>query len=342
MKRVIKFFILLMMFYSIVSLAACVETAVAPPIAQATPTSPPETAATPTPPDESDKLVIGAILFQNDNFFETVALGMEDAAKEAGADILFRFHEQDVALETQWIEEFTQQDVDAIVISPRVKDGSVAAIQAAYEAGIKIICYNGCFTEEATEKYVSAVFETDQTALGYQAGVYLAGWLAKRGIEEPHIGIIGCCQRRNAGFRQALADYDVNWHEDANMEGYLADASVAVGETILQENPQITILWSENEGGTVGAVSAVHNQKLAGQVFVFGIDISPQLAQMLLDEDDVLQAVGAQSPRLMGKLAVAAAVDVVHGGEAPGYNTVPAAFFSRDDLDAVAAYLQSQ
>lgn len=295
-----------------------------------------------SPTAVNDKIVIGAILFQNDNFFETVALGIEETAKAAGADILFRFHEHDLDLETQWIEEFTEQGVDAIIISPRVEDGSVDAIQKAYEAGVKIVCFNGCFTEEATDKYVSAVFETDQYDLGYQVGDYLAGWLAEREMAKPHVGILSCCDRREAGFRQALADNDVVWVEEANIEGYLAEPATAVGETILQNYLQVNILWAENEGGTIGAVNAVRRQNQAGDVFVFGIDISPQLAQMLLDEDDILQAVGAQSPRLMGNLAVQAALDAVTTGQDAGYNHVPTTFYSRDDRKAIEIYLQTQ
>ena len=325
-------------------LAACTAAQPEQPIPPA-PATPDQTEPTPlpaTPTAVKDNIVIGAILFQNDNFFETVALGMEETAEAAGADILFRFHEHNVDLETQWIKEFTEQGVDAIVISPRVEDGSVNAIQKAYESGIKIVCFNGCFTEEATDKYVSAVFETDQYDLGYQVGEYLAGWLAEREMDEPHVGILSCCDRREAGFRQALTDNDVAWSEEVNIEGYLAEPATAVGETILQNYPQVNILWAENEGGTIGAVNAVRRQNKAGEIFVFGIDISPQLAQMLLAEDDILQAVGAQSPRLMGNLAVQAALDAVTTGQDAGYNHVPTAFYSRDDREAIETYLQTQ
>ena len=89
-------------------------------------------------------------------------------------------------------------------------------------------------------------------------------------------------------------------------------------------------------------MNAVRRQNQAGRVFVFGIDISPQLAQMLLDEDDILQAVGAQSPRLMGNLAVQAALDAVNTGQDAGYNHVPTAFYSWDDRESIETYLQTQ
>ncbi len=331
-------------------LAGCQVTTTDPPAgptetaaAQTVTPSDPTFSAPATPPAES-KVSIGVILFINDNFFKTVALGMEEAAKESGAEIQFRFHEDSTELETQWIQEFTRQNVDAIIISPRVANlnGSLPALQAAYEAGIKIICYNGCITGEARDQYISGIFETDQYALGYDVGSYLAQWLNNRGITNPKLGIVRCCPQRSEGFRLALADNQVVWEEKADFEEYLAEPAMTVVETILQENPDINIIWAENEGATIGAVTAVRALNPPQPVYVFGVDISPEIAQMLLADDDILQAVSAQSPRLMGRLAVEAAVNAVINGTNAGYNIVPGAFFSRDDRDAVETYLQTQ
>ena len=48
-------------------------------------------------------------------------------------------------------------------------------------------------------------------------------------------------------------------------------------------------------------------------MFVFGIDGTEQLANMLLDPDNVLQAVTAQQPFVVGALALQAANDVLDG-----------------------------
>ena len=293
-----------------------------------------------------DKPVIGAILFSRDSFFQSIQAGMQAAADEAGAELLVNIHEHDIAEETRLIEDYVARGVDAILITPESVDASVPALQAAAEAGVVIVCYNTCVNEEAQQAFVSAFYETDQASLGYQTGEYLASWLAENGIDEANIGIAQCdfveaCQRRGAGFRQALTDAGVTYNEVANQEGYQPDVATSVGETMLQANPNINILWAENEGGTIGLALAVDSMGLAGQVFVFGTDISPQLADMLLSDDNILQAVTGQSPEAMGANAVNAALDVVNGGEPAGYNIVPNAFFSRSDLEAVQAYVDS-
>jgi len=293
-----------------------------------------------------EDITIGAVLFGRDSFFENIQRGMELAAEEAGVELLVSIHDHDIAKETEFIEDYIARGVDAIVITPESLDASVAAIKQAYDAGITIVCFNTCINETDAAQYVSAFYETDQASLGYQTGEYLADWLdANMAGEEVNVGILQCdrfeaCKRRGDGFRESLADKGVEWNEVGNQEGFMPDEGSTVAESMLQANPEINILWSENEGGTVGEVIAVRTMGLSNEVFVFGTDISPQLAEMLLADDNILQAVTGQSPRLMGGDSVRAAVSVVKGEDVEYYHIVPNAVYSREDAEAIQQYLE--
>jgi ABC-type sugar transport system substrate-binding protein len=288
-------------------------------------------------------VTIGAILFGQDSFFENIQRGMEQGAKESGAKLLVSIHNHDAAKETTFIEDYVARGVQAIVITPESLTTSVPALKRAYEAGVKIVCFNTSINPDDAKKYVSAFYETDQASLGYDTGKYLAKWIPSHIKGPVNVGILQCdrfeaCKRRGEGFRKALTEAKIKWQEVANQEAWDPDKGSSVAENILQANPKINILWAENEGGTVGEVIAVRTMNLAGKVFVFGTDISPQLADFLLDKDNVLQAVTGQSPRLMGSDAVKAAVDVVNGKKVDAYRIVPNAFFSRDNSKAVNDY----
>jgi ABC-type sugar transport system substrate-binding protein len=288
-------------------------------------------------------ITIGAVLFGRDSFFENIQRGMEQAAKDSGAKLLVSVHDHDIAKETEFIEDYVARGVQAIVITPESLTASVPAIKKAFEDGVKIVCFNTNINPDDAKKYVAAFYETDQASLGYETGQYLAKWLPSH-IKGPVIvGVLQCdrfeaCKRRGDGFRKALSDAKVKWQEAANQEGFMPDKGSSIAENILQANPKINILWSENEGGTVGEVIAVRTMNLAGKVFVFGTDISPQLADFLLDKDNVLQAVTGQSPRLMGSQSIKAAIDVVNGSKVDYYHIVPNAFFSRENPKAVNDY----
>ncbi|MCX6080609.1 MAG: substrate-binding domain-containing protein, partial [Chloroflexi bacterium] len=120
---------------------------------------------------------------------------------------------------------------------------------------------------------------------------------------------------------------------------FMPDVGSTMAESMLQANPKINILWSENEGGTVGEVIAVRTMGLSGKVFVFGTDISTQLAEMLAADDNILQAVTGQAPRSMGGDSVKAALMALNGEKNEYYHVVANAFFSRDDQAAVQKFL---
>lgn len=288
-------------------------------------------------------ITIGAVLFGRDSFFQNIQAGMEKAAKDTGVKLLVSVHDHDIAKETEFIEDYVARGVQAIVITPENSTASVPALKKAFEAGVKIICFNTNLNPDDAKKYVSAFYETDQSSLGYQTGQYLAKWLPSHIKGAVNVGILQCdrfeaCQRRGEGFRKALAEAKVKWTEVANQEGFMPDVGSTKAENMLQANPNINILWSENEGGTVGEVIAVRTMNLAGKVFVFGTDMSTQLADFLLDKDNVLQAVTGQSPGAMGGDSIKAAVSVIGGKKVDYYHVVPNAFFARDNQAAVRAF----
>jgi ABC-type sugar transport system substrate-binding protein len=290
--------------------------------------------------------VVGAILFASDSFFQSIRQGMQAEADKLGVELIVNIHEHKIDQEKKYIEDYITRGVDAIVITPESVDASVPALQDAADAGIKIVCFNTCVNQKAQDAFVSAFYETDQASLGNQTGAYLAKWVQANKISPVNIGISQCdfveaCKQRGAGFRQALKDAGVQFNEVANQEGYQPDVASTVGENELQAHPEINVLWAENEGGTVGLTLAVQSMGLKDKVHVFGTDISPQIASMLLANDGILMAVTGQSPEVMGGSAIKAAVDVVNGGKGVGHNIVPNAFYSRDKPADVQAYIDA-
>jgi ABC-type sugar transport system substrate-binding protein len=117
----------------------------------------------------------------------------------------------------------------------------------------------------------------------------------------------------------------------AEQDAWLAEQAVKKAGDILTAHPGINVIWSMNEGGTVGAVMAVKNAGKAGKVAVFGTDNSEQLANFLLDDDNILQAVTGQSPFEIGSLAVDAAVSALKGEKVEKKVSLPGVLMSRDN-----------
>jgi ABC-type sugar transport system substrate-binding protein len=182
-------------------------------------------------------------------------------------------------------------------------------------------------------------------SLGTSTGQYLAKYITDKLSGKATVGILQCdrlgvgCSDRVAGLKESLSTLPGVQYA-ADQEGFMADASTPVAQAILSAHPDINILWAENEGGTVGEVTAVRSANRAGKVFVFGTDITPQIAQFLLDPDGILVASTGQSPEAMGQQAIQGALTVIHGQTiSPLVSYTPVTLYTRDNPADVQAYI---
>ena len=283
---------------------------------------------------------IAGIVFQQDQFFRTIQLGMEAAAKAAGAELLEANSESKPEKEVNLVDTFVSRGVDAIVISPISATASAPALQRAKDAGVVIVTYNSGVDGDIPVSYL----DSSQRDLGETTGKSAAAFIKDQLGGKAKVATLGfkallpeVSGDRVNGFLDEAGkggDIDVVSQQDA----WLAEKGVAVAGDIITANPDINIIYAANEGGTVGAVQAVRNAGKQGEIFVFGIDGSEQLANFLLDDDNVLQAVTAQQPFEMGSMAVKAALDALDGKEVEKTVIVPVLSLSRTDPAAVEAF----
>ncbi len=283
---------------------------------------------------------IAGIVFQQDQFFRTIQMGMEAAAEEAGATLLQGNSESKPEKEVQLIDTFVARGVDAIVISPISATASAPALQRAKDAGVTIVTYNSAVEGDIPVSYLNS----SQRDLGETTGKAAAAFIKEELGGTAKVATLGfkallpeVSGDRVDGFLEAAGEgneIEVVSQQDA----WLAEKGVSVAGDIITANPDLNVIYAANEGGTVGATQAVRNAGKEGQIFVFGIDGSEQLADFIMDDDNVLQAVTAQNPFQMGSMAVKAALDSLDGKEVEAEVVVPVQGLGRTDMDAVQAY----
>jgi ABC-type sugar transport system substrate-binding protein len=343
MNRKNLFWLLTLFLVASMLFTACAPAATEAPVAEPEqPTAAPEE-PTAVPEAGDETLLIAGVVFQSDTFMQTVQAGIEAAAGEAGAEVILGNTENDLAKESSMIDDYITRGVDAIVITPISADGSVASLKKAKEAGITIVCFNTCVSEEGI---ASAFLVTKNEDLGQKTGEAAVKFIQEELGGEAKIGILNCdqfegCPPRKEGFLaevSALPGVEVV----ADQAGWIADDAVPVAEAMLQANPDINLLWAANEGGTVGHALAVQSSGLAGEVFVFGTDMNNQMAQMLQSDDDVLQGVTGQAPYQMGYDALNVALDVLAGGSVEEFQTTPTIFFGRGDDELINLFIETE
>ncbi len=288
-----------------------------------------------------DQKTIAGIVFQQDQFFRTIQLGMQAAAKEAGAELLEANSESKPEKEASLIDTYIARGVSAIVISPISVKASAPALKRAAEAGIKVVTYNSAVEGDIAVSYLNS----SQLDLGQTTGKAAAEFIKSKLGGKAKVATLGfkallpeISGERVGGFVEEAkkgGEVEIVAQQDA----WLAEKAVAVASDVITANPEINIIYAANEGGTVGAVQAVRKAGKAGEIYVFGIDGTEQLAGYLLDDDDVLQSVTAQQPFIMGSEAVKAAVNAIDGKQVEKTVIVPVLGLNRGDPEGVKAFL---
>ena len=289
---------------------------------------------------EEPRKRIAGIVLQEDQFFRLVLFGMRDAAKKRGVELLEANSNNKPDKEVQLINTYIANKVDAIAIAPLSAKSSVSALERARERGIPVIIYNLTLENDL----VTASIGSDQFDIGASTGKAARAYIESKLGGKAKIAILAFQSQlpeqssmRTNGFKSEvtkLPGVTIVSEQDA----WLTEQAVKKVGDILTANPDIRVIWSANEGGTVGAVMAVKNAGKAGKIAVFGTDTSEQLAGFLLDDANILQAITGQRPFEIGSMAVESAVKVLKGEKVEKNVSLPGVLLTREKPDEVKQF----
>lgn len=295
---------------------------------------------------KSDEFVIGVTTLFSSPIINEYTDGMTGAVKGTDIKLKINTSDSDVAKEASIVDTYITQHVDAILIDPISESGSIPAVQRAVNAGIKVICYDTCIEEGARDGLVHGYLTSDQEGLGRTAGEAAAKYIADELGGKANIGILSCdenyaiCAQRQRGFESALkpGSYEVV----AKQEGFVVDKAKPLASDMLTANPDIDLIFGQNEGSSIGAGLAIKSDKRTN-VHVFGIDITAVIAGMLLENDPALLFMAGQDADTLGREAVAATLEVLKGGPAvKDIKYVPAIGYAAEDKDVLNAYIDER
>ena len=303
--------------------------------------------ATVVPARAQQPLTVGALYLDAQGFYGGIKKGIETGAASDKLRLIGQNSQGDASREASFASTLISSKVAAIIMSPVSATASVPVVKQAAEAGIPVICYNTCIADEDAKKYVKALVTTDQTKLGYDAGVVAAEYFTSRHMDQPRFGILNCdvyeaCVQRKAGFKKAVTEKVPGAVWGADQAGFQPGKSTETATTMLTGDPAITAMFATTDNGTIGAVQGVIASGRQGKVVVFGNDISVQLAQYLLNNPDVLIATNGQQPQTMGQGAVNMALRAIKGEAIDTYlTTVPTELFLSSNPDQIQAWLSA-
>ena len=140
------------------------------------------------------ELTVGALWLDASEFYTGVKAGILSEAAAQGYEIklLDNNSNGNADTEAEQMQTLIGANVDAIIIAAVSTTSSVALIKQAKEAGIPVVCYNTCISNEDAEKYVYTYVTGDQVQQGAQTGKAMGQYYVDAGITDPVIGVVSC------------------------------------------------------------------------------------------------------------------------------------------------------
>ena len=217
--------------------------------------------------------------------------------------------EEESERQNEFIAEAVDSGADAIVFSAISYSENAAAIDAAADAGVRIVVIDS----DVDSRKVNVRIGTDNV----QAGRMTGAAVLDTEETELYVGIVNFDlgsrngQEREAGLREALAsDERVRAMYTVNVA---ATPQAAQTETVnmLREHPEINVFVGLNEPIAVGVARAVSAVGKSGEIRVVCFDTNLECVDMM--RDGTVSALIAQNPYAMGYLGVECAWKLLEG-----------------------------
>lgn len=276
--------------------------------------------------------------------------GYRDAAAAAGVEVLTANTNNDQATEVELINTYLTQGVKGIAIAPLSKDASVAALRAADAQGMKVTLTNIDLNDA---EFIVGGFSSNDKINCRLVGANAAEIIkAKFPDKKVKIAIVQFrallpdqSTARVEGYFEALDEAQVDYEIVADQDAWMQDTALAAADAIITANPELDVIIAVNDGGTIGSAQAVVNAGKQEQILVFGHDGSEQIASMILDPNNPLQAVVAQDPYGQGYQAMTLLIGAIRGEDysaTKGKTTyLDGIVMSKTDLEGVKAWVEA-
>lgn len=251
----------------------------------------------------------------NNPFFVSVRQGIEEVAKEKNVELVVMDAQNDSSTQSNQVEDLITQGLDLIIINPVDSTAISPSVQSANDANIPVICVD----RKSDEGEIVSLVASDNVKGGEMAGEYILKELGENAQVAQLEGIPGASstRERGEGFKNATeGKIDLVASQTANFD---RAEGMSVMENLLQAEPEIKAVFSQNDEMAMGASEAI---KASGKdVIIVGFDGNEDALKAV--ENGSLSATVAQKPKEMGKLAIETAISFLEGESVEEYVASP-------------------
>ncbi len=265
---------------------------------------------------EDGKYLVGfsGIDMENPYFITLEDTIREELEKQGNFELITENPSTDATQQANDIMAMINQGIDAIILSPVDSDQISSSIQALKDAGVLIVNVD---TKVSDIEDVDAYIGSDN----YKAGQLCAEDLIEKCPEGGKIAILesptmNSVTERIQGFEDTIEESGIPFEVVArdDTQGELEKALEA-SQNILNANPDVVAIMCGNDQLAVGARTAANLYDGSGDIYIYGVDGSPDIKKELKKAGNQIAGTAAQSPITLGKDAADTVVKMLTGEE---------------------------
>ncbi len=253
------------------------------------------------------------------DFFQAYLGGVEAQAKALGVDLRIFDSRQDAALQADMVDQAIALGVDGIVIQHGLTESMKEAAQRAVDAGIKVVAFdvnveNPAIPQVEQSDYLLGKLALEQ-AVKDNGQTWKAGYVYVPGIAP--------LDRRDKAWQDMRAKYP-GIDEVAvfgTLDNPIANTNANQARSVLQANPDITVVFAPYDEFAKGVKIAVDEAGLTDQIDIYSADVSTADISAMREPGSAWAATVATNPAVVGEVSVRA-LAMMLAGEDPGANVI--------------------
>jgi ABC-type sugar transport system substrate-binding protein len=221
------------------------------------------------------------------DYFQFIEAGMKQIAEQCKVEVITADPRVDATKQVADIESLVSGGVDSVAIYSVDPVAVLTAVDAAKAAGVKVIAAVSVF--EGSDVSVGISDHDFGFAQGVLAGPILME--RKPGQATYKVAILNADSLgpnlldRKQGLIDGLKTTVTNFEVVTDVEAWAEDTALSAVETILQAHPDLDIILTVNDPGSLGAASAVEaaGKDLKSGTIVMGLGIDKRVLEGVLD-----------------------------------------------------------
>jgi ribose transport system substrate-binding protein len=251
----------------------------------------------------------------NNPYFVTMQKALNDAAATIGAQVVVTDAHHDVSKQVSDVEDMLQKKIDSLLVNPTDSTGIQSAVTSAKKAGVVVV---------AVDANANGPVDSFVGSRNFDAGSMSCEYLAKAIGGSGEVAILDGIPvvpilERVRGCKSALAKFpNVKVVDTQNGKQERATA-LSVTENMIQAHPNLKGIFSVNDGGSMGALSAIESS--GKDIKLTSVDGAPEAITAIQKPNSKFIETSAQFPRDQIRIAIGIALAKKWGANVP--KTIP-------------------